>query len=44
MFDSDGIGLVFLDIDVDTRTSNGRLVRNIMASLAEWESDRLSES
>lgn len=42
-FDSDGIGLVFLDVDVDTRTATGRLVRNIMASLAEWESDLISD-
>jgi site-specific DNA recombinase len=41
--DLDGIALVFLDIDVDTSTSTGRLVRNIMASLAEWESDLISE-
>ncbi|HWC14050.1 MAG TPA: recombinase family protein [Actinomycetota bacterium] len=43
IFDSDGIGLVFLDVDVDTRTATGRLVRNIMASLAEWESDLISD-
>lgn len=43
VFDRDGIGLVFLDLDIDTRTSAGRLVRNVMASLAEYESDLLSE-
>lgn len=44
VFDKDRIGLVFLDVDVDTRTSTGRLIRNVMASLAEWESDRISET
>lgn len=44
IFDKDEIGLIFLDLDIDTRTSTGRLVRNVMASLAEWESDRISET
>jgi site-specific DNA recombinase len=34
---------VFLDVGVDTSTSVGRLVRN-MASLAEWESDRIPDT
>ena len=38
-FDSDGIALVFLDLGMDTKTSQGRLLRNIMASFAEYESD-----
>jgi len=38
-FDNDGIALVFLDLGMDTRTSQGRLLRNIMASFAEYESD-----
>ncbi|MGH2788071.1 MAG: recombinase family protein [Actinomycetota bacterium] len=42
-FDDDGIGLVFLDVDVDTKTSTGRLVRNIMASLAEYEGDLIAD-
>lgn len=42
-FDDDGIGLIFLDVDVDSRSSTGRLVRNIMASLAEYEGDLIGE-
>jgi DNA invertase Pin-like site-specific DNA recombinase len=38
IFDSDGIALVFLDLGMDTSTSQGRLLRNIMASFAEYES------
>lgn len=38
-FDTDGIALVFLDLGLDTSTSQGRLLRNIMASFAEYESD-----
>src|ERR687891_2835995 len=38
-FDSDGIALVFLDLGMDTSTSQGRLLRNIMAAFAEYESD-----
>jgi site-specific DNA recombinase len=30
---------VFLDLGMDTKTSQGRLLRNIMASFAEYESD-----
>jgi DNA invertase Pin-like site-specific DNA recombinase len=37
-FDSDGIALVFLDLGMDTSTSQGRLLRNIMAAFAEYES------
>jgi site-specific DNA recombinase len=38
-FDSDGISLVFLGLGMDTSTSQGRLLRNIMAAFAEYESD-----
>ncbi len=38
-FDSDGIALIFLDIGMDRSTSQGRLLRNIMASFAEYDSD-----
>jgi DNA invertase Pin-like site-specific DNA recombinase len=38
-FDRDGISLVFLDLGMDTSTSQGRLLRNIMAAFAEYESD-----
>lgn len=38
MFDREGIALVFLDLGMDTSTSQGRLLRNIMAAFAEYES------
>lgn len=38
-FDRDGIALVFLDMNIDTSTSQGRLLRHIMAAFAEYESD-----
>jgi site-specific DNA recombinase len=43
LFDADGIALVFLDMNVDTTTSQGRLLRNVMASFAEYESDVRSD-
>jgi DNA invertase Pin-like site-specific DNA recombinase len=39
----EGWALVALDLGVDTSTSNGRMVANIMATLAEWERDMISE-
>jgi DNA invertase Pin-like site-specific DNA recombinase len=39
LFDSEGIPLVFLDMNIDTATSQGRLLRHIMAAFAEFESD-----
>lgn len=42
-FDRDGVGLVFLDLGLDTSTSQGRLLRNIMASFAEYESEIRSD-
>lgn len=38
-FDADGIPLVFLDMNLDTSTSQGRLLRHILAAFAEYESD-----
>lgn len=38
-FDSEGIALIFLDLGMDTSTSQGRLLRHIMAAFAEYESD-----
>ena len=38
-FDSNGVGLVFFDLGMDTSTSQGRLLRNVMAAFAEYESD-----
>jgi DNA invertase Pin-like site-specific DNA recombinase len=39
VFDTDGIPLVFLDMNLDTSTSQGRLLRHILAAFAEYESD-----
>ena len=39
LFDHSGVGLVFLDMNIDTSTSQGRLLRHIMAAFAEYESD-----
>jgi site-specific DNA recombinase len=38
-FERDGISLVFPDLGMDTSTSQGRLLRNIMSAFAEYESD-----
>jgi site-specific DNA recombinase len=38
-----GCSIVFLDLGVDTSTSTGKLLRNIFTSLAEWESDLISD-
>jgi len=35
LFDRDGVSLVFLDMNIDTSTSQGRLLRHIMAAFAE---------
>jgi site-specific DNA recombinase len=42
-FDADGIALVFLDLGLDTSTSQRRLLRNMMAAVAEFESDVKSD-
>jgi DNA invertase Pin-like site-specific DNA recombinase len=34
-FETDGIALVLLDVGIDTTTSQGRLLRHIMAAFAE---------
>lgn len=36
-----GWALVALDVDVDTTTPSGRLVANLMASVAEWERETI---
>jgi DNA invertase Pin-like site-specific DNA recombinase len=38
-FEDDGVSLVFLDVGLDTSTSQGRLLRHIMSAFAEYESD-----
>lgn len=39
LFDRSRVPLVFLDMNIDTSTSQGRLLRHIMAAFAEYESD-----
>jgi DNA invertase Pin-like site-specific DNA recombinase len=39
VLEDDGVALVFLDVGLDTSTSQGRLLRNIMSALADYESD-----
>lgn len=39
LFDKDNVPLVFLDMNLDTSTSQGRLLRHVMAAFAEYESD-----
>ncbi len=39
LFDGDGISLIFLDLNLDTATRQGRLLRHVMAAFAECESD-----
>jgi DNA invertase Pin-like site-specific DNA recombinase len=43
LFDSDGVDLIFMDIGIDTGSSQGRLLRNVMSSFAEYESDVRSD-
>jgi DNA invertase Pin-like site-specific DNA recombinase len=38
-FDRTQVALVYLDMNIDTSTSQGRLLRHIMAAFAEYESD-----
>ncbi len=42
-FDSEGINLVVLDQHIDTSTSTGRLLFNMLASIAEFENDLRTE-
>jgi site-specific DNA recombinase len=39
LFDREHLALVFLDMNIDTSTSQGRLLRHIMAAFAEYGSD-----
>jgi site-specific DNA recombinase len=43
LFSDDGVDLIFLDIGVDSSTSQGRLLRNVMSAFAEYESDVKSD-
>lgn len=40
---SEGWAVVALDLGVDTSTPNGKLVANMMMSVAEWERERIAE-
>ncbi|WP_345860577.1 recombinase family protein [Shewanella algae] len=42
-FESEGIGLVVLDQNIDTSTSTGRLMFNMLAAIAEFENDLRTE-
>lgn len=41
--DAAGGALVALDLGVDTTTAAGRLVANVLASVAQWEAEAISE-
>ncbi len=43
LFDGEGISLVFLDMNLDSSTSQGRLLRHVMAAFAEYESDEKAD-
>lgn len=38
-----GWAVAVRDMDIDTTTANGKLVANILISIAEWERDQISE-
>jgi DNA invertase Pin-like site-specific DNA recombinase len=38
-----GFNIVALDLGLDLHSSNGKLVANVLGSVAEWERDRRSE-
>lgn len=42
-FDRAGAVFVALDLNVDTSTPGGRLVANVLASVAEWERDTIAQ-
>jgi DNA invertase Pin-like site-specific DNA recombinase len=42
-FENEGINLVVLDQSIDTNTSSGRLMFNMLASIAEFENDLRTE-
>ena len=43
MWDEIGVGVYFLDIDVDTRSPIGRLLLRLLAAVAEWEYEKIRE-
>lgn len=40
---AEGWGLAVLDLGVDTTTTNGKLIANIMIALAEWERELIGD-
>jgi site-specific DNA recombinase len=43
LLEGSGVGIAFLDLRMDTTTSGGKLMRNVLTALAEYESDLISE-
>ncbi|GEM_PF-5437555 len=43
VLEGSGVGIAFLDLRMDTTTSGGKLMRNVLTALAEYESDLISE-
>ncbi len=43
VFSKSGVNLVFLDQSMDLSSSQGKLMANMLGSLAEWETDMLSD-
>jgi DNA invertase Pin-like site-specific DNA recombinase len=41
--DAAGVRMVFLDLDMDTNTAFGRMMRTLLSAMAEFESDRISD-
>jgi DNA invertase Pin-like site-specific DNA recombinase len=42
-FNAANAALIALDFDIDTTTPNGRLVANVLMSVASWEADMISQ-
>jgi DNA invertase Pin-like site-specific DNA recombinase len=38
-----GVRMVFLDLDMDTSTAFGRMMRTLLSAMAEFESDRIAD-
>ncbi|MBD2127489.1 recombinase family protein [Microcoleus sp. ZQ-A2] len=43
IYQESGVNLIILDQQIDLNTSQGKLMANVLGSLAEWETDLLSE-
>lgn len=42
-YNNSGVNLRVLDQQIDLKTSQGKLIVNVLGSLTEWETDQLSE-